>query len=118
MIAFAAAADQQVAFSVRPKLDGEYIDLFMHQTEWSDMSVDEGQNEMTMNGKDRAYLSWSETPEPHSYFKPNLVGGYMSYDVDISNVPCGCVTALYQTLMPARTENGDLFERAYWYCGA
>ena len=89
----------------------------MHQTEWSDMSVGD-ENSITMNNRDRAYLSWSESPEPLSYFKPNLLGGYVTYDVDISEMPCGCITALYQVLMPARSEDGSLFERGYWYCGA
>ena len=113
----AAAQDQQVAFPLRPKLDGEYIDLYMHQTAWSDMSVAD-QSAITMNNRDRAYLSWSEQPDPFSYFRPNLLGGYVTYDVDISKLPCGCITALYQVLMPARQVDGTLWDRAYWYCGA
>lgn len=81
------------------------------------MSVD-GDDTITMNDRDRAYLSWAEQPDPYSYFKPNMLGGYMSYDVDISELPCGCITAMYQVLMPAYQENGDLWERDYWYCGA
>jgi len=48
-----------------------------------------------MNNRDRAYLSLSEQPDPFSYFRPNLLGGYVTYDVDISNLPCGCITAFY-----------------------
>ena len=94
LLATFAAAQQQVAFPLKVKVDGEQVNMYMHQTEWSDMSVAD-ENAITMNNRDRAYLSWSETPEPYSYFKPNLLGGYVQYDVDISKLPCGCVTALY-----------------------
>lgn len=62
----------------------------------------EGDDTMYMHDRDRAYLSWAPEPEPYSYFKPNLLGGYMSYDIDLSEMPCGCITALYQTMMPAK----------------
>jgi hypothetical protein len=113
-----AAAEQQVAFNLRPKLDGEYIDIFMHQTTWSDMDVIDSGETIKMNNRDRAYLSTSEVPDPYKYFKPNLLGGYVTYDVNLSKLPCGCITALYQVLMPAKQENGELWDRAYWYCGA
>ena len=56
------SAQDQVSFELRPKLDGEYIDLYMHQTKWSDMSVDvngEGNDLINMYNRDRAYISWS-----------------------------------------------------------
>ena len=115
------SAQDQVSFELRPKLDGEYIDLYMHQTRWSDMSVEqnsEGSDVINMYDRDRAYISWSKEPHPDKYFKPNLLGGYVTYDVNLSSLPCGCITALYQVLMPAKLENGDLWERDYWYCGA
>ena len=115
------AAQQQVSFPLRPKLDGEYIDLYLHQTTWSDMSVEEnsdGNAVINMYDRDRGYISTSPTPDPYSYFKPNLLGGYVTYDINISDLPCGCITALYQVLMPAKQEDGSLFERHYWYCGA
>ena len=90
----------------------------MHQPHWSDMSVTGDNNVINISNRDRAYISWSETPEPHSYFMPNMLGGYMSYDVDLSNLPCGCITAMYQVMMPAKQENGDLWEKNLWYCDA
>lgn len=99
-----------MAFPLRPKLDGVEIDLYMHQTEWSDMDVTD-ENAINMYNRDRAYLSYAPEPEPFSYFKPNMLGGYMTYDVDISEMPCGCITAMYQVLMPARHEDGSLSER-------
>ena len=57
-----ASAQERVSFELRPKLDGEYIDLYMHQTKWSDMSVEqnsEGSDMINMYDRDRAYISWS-----------------------------------------------------------
>jgi len=57
---------------------------------------------ININNRDRAYFSTSPEPSPFSYFTPNLLGGYVTYDVDLSNLPCGCITALYSVMMPAR----------------
>merc|ERR1712060_341849 len=93
--------------------------MYMHQTDWSDAAVlGENSDEIHIGNKDRAYLSTSPTPDPYAYFKPNLLGGYMQYEVDLSGIPCGCITAMYQVLMPAKQADGSLFDRAYWYCGA
>jgi hypothetical protein len=37
---------------------------------------------MGFNG--RAYFSMSEDWNPNAYFRPNLLGGSMEYDVDLS----------------------------------
>ena len=42
----------------------------------------------------------------------------MTYDVNMGDVPCGCITSLFTTLLPARMEDGTLWERHGWYCGA
>ena len=49
-----------------------------------------------------------------SYYTPNLLGGIFEYDVNLSNVSCGCVSALYTILMPAVDNNSDPFK----YCDA
>jgi len=82
------------------------------------MNVVDTGSTIEMFDRDRAYLSTSEIPNPYSYFRPNLLGGYVTYDVNLSKLPCGCITALYQVMMPAKQEDGTLFDRAYWYCGA
>ena len=60
------------------------------------------------------YLSESEQLDTSSYYKPNLLGGIFEYDVDLSKVSCGCVSALYTILMPAIDNNNDPFK----YCDA
>ena len=97
-LVMATAAQDQISFNLRPKLDGEYIDLYLHQTKWSDMAIGEdaeGNATIDMHDRDRAYISTSENPDPYSYFKPNLLGGYVTYDVNLSEMPCGCITAIY-----------------------
>ena len=46
-------------------------------------------------------MSTSPTKDPSAYFTPNLLGGSLTYDVDLSNVGCGCETAFYAVSMPA-----------------
>lgn len=54
----------------------------------------------------RVYLSESENWNFNSYFRPNLLGGSMEYDVDLSEVECGCNAALYTVLMPGVGSDG------------
>ena len=60
------------------------------------------------------YLSTVDEVDPEAYFKANLIGGRVQYDVDLSGVGCGCITAVYNSLMPARDSNSDPFK----YCDA
>ena len=60
------------------------------------------------------YLSTSSTIDPNAYFKPNLLGGSIEFDVDLSNSKCGCLTALYMIVMPDSANYGDPFQ----YCDA
>lgn len=43
-----------------------------------------------------------------------MLGGSVEYDVDLTEVGCGCVAALYTILMPSVDENEDPFG----YCDA
>lgn len=60
------------------------------------------------------YLSTQQDFDKTKYFTPNMLGGYVEYDVDLSEVGCGCVSALYTILMPSVDENEDPFG----YCDA
>jgi len=55
----------------------------------------------------RVYLTESRTWDPNAYFKLNLLGGSMEYDVDLSEVTCGCNAALYLIGMPGVTSDGS-----------
>lgn len=60
------------------------------------------------------YLSKVNAVDPENFFRANLIGGRVQYDVDLSQVGCGCITALYNVLMPAVDNNRDPFK----YCDA
>ena len=60
------------------------------------------------------YLSNSPTIDTNDYFKPNLLGGSIEFDVDLSQSGCGCLTALYTIVMPADQNTDDPFK----YCDA
>jgi len=100
-------------------MDGEDLDLFIVRTHWSDITpLGETGYNMGFNG--RTYLSTSQDWNKDNYFRPNLLGGSMEYDVDLSQVSCGCNAALYTIRMPGVGSNGLPFESSdgLHYCDA
>jgi len=57
---------------------------------------------------------------PEGFYKPNLLGGFIEYDMLLNDSNCGCVAAFYTVLMPGRKENGqyDPSENGMFYCDA
>jgi hypothetical protein len=53
-----------------------------------------------MSSASGTYLSEKPYLDPGSYFKPNLLGGSLEFDVDLSLRNCGCVAAFYLVNMP------------------
>jgi len=51
------------------------------------------------------YLSTVDYVDPSKYFKVNLLGTTLKYEVDLSLAGCGCITALYTVLMPGVDNN-------------
>ena len=43
----------------------------------------------------RMYLSTKREIDKSAYFTPNMLGGSIEYDIDLSQVGCGCITAIY-----------------------
>lgn len=68
----------------------------------------------------RVYFTESQTWDPNAYFKPNLLGGSMEYDVDLSQVTCGCNAAMYMISMPGIGSDGKPFpsKDGMHYCDA
>lgn len=60
------------------------------------------------------YLSLSPSLDTSKFYSPNLLGGALEYDVDLSNVSCGCVSAVSVVGMPAVDNWRDPFQ----YCNA
>ena len=55
--------------------------------------------------------------DPTKYFKPNLLGATVEYDVNLSNRNCGCVAALYLVKAPGVDANGNYWKtRDDYYC--
>ena len=54
------------------------------------------------------------------YLRPNLLGGSVEYDVDLSHHECGCIAAFYLISMPGKRDDGSLWmETDGWgYCDA
>lgn len=70
----------------------------------------------------RGYISESPSMDfgNPDYFKPNMLGGSIEYDVDLSNHECGCIAALYTVSMPGKRSDGSLWmDTDKWgYCDA
>ena len=86
--------------TVDVKVDGQSKTLYIAHPFW--WTATGGGNEIKIPHNGRAYLSESPSVNPESYFSPVLLGGSMSYDIDMSQAGCGCVAALYTTLMPGK----------------
>ena len=70
-----------------------------------------GGDEVVIVPNGRAYLVEKDNiDDPHNYFAPNLLGGYMEFDTNLQYNECGCVAALYMVSMPARNEDGSYRE--------
>jgi hypothetical protein len=53
-------------------------------------------------GPDGIKISETDSVTPEGFWKPNLLGGSVEFDVDLSNMECGCVAAFYLIRMPAK----------------
>lgn len=57
--------------------------------------------------------------DPAQYYKPNLLGGSVEYDVDLSKENCGCVAAFYLVGAPGKNRSGQFWNTdGYYYCDA
>ena len=52
----------------------------------------------------RGYISWEPSLNKSNpdYFRPNLLGGSVEYDVDLSHHECGCIAAFYLVSLPGK----------------
>lgn len=72
--------------------------------------------EFSLGENSRMFLSTSPTIDANAYFKPNLLGGYVEFDTNISQKGCSCIAALYTVLMPGKLPDGSLNNVEHWYC--
>jgi len=82
-------------------------------------SSSSGGNRVTIPYNNRAILSQTPSMDPNQYYKPNLLGGSVEYDVDLSQSNCGCVAAFYLVGAPGKNSSGNLWNTdGYYYCDA
>ena len=82
--------------------------LYVHPDSSNDSSlIVDNENELEYGADMRMYLTNSESPVDH--YKPNLLGGLVEYDIDLSAAGCGCISELSSILMPLLddTTEGD-----------
>jgi len=77
---------------------------------------------VTMKMNERAYLTKAKdsiTLATEGYYSPNLLGGSVSYDVDVSGADCGCVDTFYLVQMPGHHADGSIAKTdGFGYCDA
>ena len=74
---------------------------------------------MTVPHNARVTLSESATLDPKGFFKPKLLNGSVEYDVDLSQMGCGCVAAFYTVELPAIGSDGQPHNTdGHYYCDA
>ena len=61
----------------------------------------------------RAYLSTQMMFDIDAYYKPNLLGGSMEYDVDVSKAVCGCNATVYMVSMPEAPASATVDSMGY-----
>jgi hypothetical protein len=79
--------------------DGEPLEMYVAMTGGSTLSSAETLN---IPLYDRGYFSKSATLDPEQFYKPNLLGGSVEYDVDLSQANCGCISTIYLVSMPGK----------------
>lgn len=98
--------------SVQVTVDGKQKTLYMAIN-----SNKSGGSNIVIPFGGRGYLSESASLDPNHFFKPNLLGGSVEYDVDLSTRNCGCIAALYLVGMPGKNSGGQLWNTdGYYYC--
>ena len=87
-----------------------------------DPSPSNGDDAATLPAGGRSYITSNPNFDKTNpdYWTPNLLGGYVEYDVDLSDHDCGCIAAFYTVSMPGKDANGNpwLDTDGYGYCDA
>ena len=120
MFAAAYAGEVLPYVPVYVTLDGQPKTLYIGTPD-SYWFTGEGGDKVVIVPNGRAYLVEKDNiDDPHYYFTPNLLGGYVEFDTNLSSSECGCVLAFYSVLMPAKNEDGSyrLGDKSQYYCDA
>ena len=101
-------------------VDGKSKDVYLASPTWFKGNNPSDDSAMDIPWGGRVYLAEAPNVDPEAIFKPNLLGGYIEYDVDLSQTSCGCVAALFLSLLPGKDKNGNYAPSAdgLYYCDA
>ena len=102
------------------ELDGEKKTLYIAANFTQNATTPHTDYGVSADG--RGYISNTRTLDSKNpdYFKPNLLGASVEWDVDLSKHECGCIAAFYTVKMPGKDWNGDLWMNTdtFGYCDA
>merc|ERR1712012_103499 len=70
--------------------DGEAKTVYIASPWWY---TGGGGDNVTLPYGGRSYLSVTDYDDPEGFYKPNLLGGSIEYDMDLSQMTCGCIAA-------------------------
>ena len=102
--------------SLNIKENGNDKTLYIIGPKWY---TPKGGNTMDIPYGGRSYLSPSNENQG-VFYSPNLLGGTIEYDVDLSQSGCSCNAALYLISMPAKDQSGTVIpgKGGDYYCDA
>lgn len=67
----------------------------------------------------RGHISNTPSLNHEHFYTPNLLGASVEYDVDLSQMDCGCVAAFYLVGMPGKNSSGNYWNTdGFYYCDA
>ena len=96
--------------------DGEAKTIYLATPTWFDGT---GGDKVLIPEGGRLYFSTTPQLDPETYYKPNLLGGSVEYDVDMSPISCGCNAAFYLVRAPAKDSSGNYaLTDGMYYCDA
>ena len=126
LAAFAAAANASVMSkfdSYTLKTNGDALTIKENGVDKTVYVVGNGVHgsgrDYNIDWNGRGYLSTTPDLSPESFYTPNLLGGTVEYDVDLSGKDCGNVAAFYLCSMPGKDDSGNYWNTdGFYYCDA
>ena len=117
---FKAISDAGVSVSKGEPFERFFVEIDGFHTERyivSDQDVTGGDS-LVLPNESRAILSYGPYLNAEGFWKENLLGGSVEYDVDLSQIECGCIASLYMVLLPAKSKDGWYVKGGdgYYYC--
>ena len=95
LAAIAAVAVNAEYQSFKVTYDDVEETLYFNSQEWSSATVSADMTAASISGNNNVFLKFEPWDGMDWRWTPSLLGGSVSYNVDLSAVPCGCVAGVY-----------------------